>query len=211
MPYCTHCGTPETPGQQFCPNCGQPAGGGAEETTALPYFPMDKPVSAPPELASFWWRALGYIVDSVILAIVVTLPLRGMKVNAYAESVIYAAVVFVYGVLLLTRLDGQTIGMRVVRVRVVDAATRAPVAMTAALQRTALFCVIDLVGSLYHYTRYAHPTAAQKVTEAHHLLIALVLILPLVVDLLWPLWDKQNQTLHDKFAHTLVLRPVTTG
>ncbi len=207
MPYCTHCGTPKAPGQQFCPNCGQPAAGDAVAPAPLPYFPMDTPAEPTSDLASFWWRALGYIVDSIVLAIVVTLPLRGMKVNLYGASLVFVAIVFVYGVLLLTRMHGQTIGMRVARVRVVDATTREPVGLAAALQRTALYCVIDLVGTIYHYTRYTNPTAAQKVTEAHHVLIALALILPLIVDLLWPLWDKQNQTLHDKFAHTLVLRP----
>jgi uncharacterized RDD family membrane protein YckC len=26
------------------------------------------------------------------------------------------------------------------------------------------------------------------------------------VDILWPLWDRQKQTLHDKIAGTVVLR-----
>jgi uncharacterized RDD family membrane protein YckC len=30
-----------------------------------------------------------------------------------------------------------------------------------------------------------------------------------LVDLLWPLWDDRNQTLHDKVAKTVVLRPLT--
>jgi uncharacterized RDD family membrane protein YckC len=39
-------------------------------------------------------------------------------------------------------------------------------------------------------------------------------VLPIVsllvfVDLLWPLWDPRNQTLHDKVAGTVVLRQVT--
>ena len=27
-----------------------------------------------------------------------------------------------------------------------------------------------------------------------------------ILDILWPLWDQQNQTLHDKAAGTVVLR-----
>jgi uncharacterized RDD family membrane protein YckC len=37
------------------------------------------------------------------------------------------------------------------------------------------------------------------------LLLAL-LVIPLVVAYLWPLWDKRNQTLHDKMAGTIVIR-----
>ena len=31
------------------------------------------------------------------------------------------------------------------------------------------------------------------------------LIFPALVDYLWPLWDKKNQTLHDKLAKTVVI------
>jgi len=27
-----------------------------------------------------------------------------------------------------------------------------------------------------------------------------------VLDVLWPLWDRRNQTLHDKIVGTLILR-----
>jgi len=37
--------------------------------------------------------------------------------------------------------------------------------------------------------------------------MSLILVLPLYLDLLWPLWDKRNQTLSDKFADTVVVRP----
>lgn len=43
-----------------------------------------------------------------------------------------------------------------------------------------------------------------------HFLAIITLGLFLVVDFLWPLWDQQRQTLHDKMAETLVVqaRPV---
>jgi uncharacterized RDD family membrane protein YckC len=34
-------------------------------------------------------------------------------------------------------------------------------------------------------------------------------IVALVIDFLWPLWDGRRQTLHDKFARTVVLRGAT--
>jgi uncharacterized RDD family membrane protein YckC len=33
-----------------------------------------------------------------------------------------------------------------------------------------------------------------------------ILSLPLLLSYLWPLWDKRNQTLHDKMANTIVVR-----
>jgi uncharacterized RDD family membrane protein YckC len=38
---------------------------------------------------------------------------------------------------------------------------------------------------------------------------AFFLELLILVDLLWPIWDKRNQTLHDKVARTVVLRRTT--
>jgi uncharacterized RDD family membrane protein YckC len=33
-----------------------------------------------------------------------------------------------------------------------------------------------------------------------------IFYIPLLLDYLWPLWDKQNQTLHDKVASSVVVR-----
>jgi hypothetical protein len=74
--------------------------------------------------------------------------------------------------------------------------------------RTALYCVLDVLGSLYHYTRYLHPDAHEKMLNSRHALLVIILFIPVVIDLLWPLWDTKNQTLHDKFAKTVVVRPV---
>ncbi len=40
------------------------------------------------------------------------------------------------------------------------------------------------------------------------LVAGILTVVPLAafVDLLWPLWDRRNQTLHDKAAGTVVLR-----
>jgi uncharacterized RDD family membrane protein YckC len=46
--------------------------------------------------------------------------------------------------------------------------------------------------------------------ESHHALASLALTIPVLVDLLWPLWDKRKQTLTDKFAGTVVVRPTAS-
>jgi uncharacterized RDD family membrane protein YckC len=39
----------------------------------------------------------------------------------------------------------------------------------------------------------------------------IVLVIPWILDMLWPLWDGKNQTLHDKAVGTVVLRVRATG
>jgi uncharacterized RDD family membrane protein YckC len=34
----------------------------------------------------------------------------------------------------------------------------------------------------------------------------MLFVIPILVDDLWPLWDKQKQTLHDKVAGTVVVK-----
>ena len=81
-----------------------------------------------------------------------------------------------YITLMLSR-RGQTVGNMAVGTRVVDARTGGPVTPGKALGRW-----------------------------ASELVLALLLVLPVILDILWPLWDSQNQSLHDKMAGTLVLR-----
>lgn len=81
-----------------------------------------------------------------------------------------------YATIMLSR-SGQTVGNMAVGTRVVDATTGGPVSAGKAFGRWAAEFVL-----------------------------ALLFLIPLILDVLWPLWDRQNQTLHDKMAGTLVLR-----
>jgi uncharacterized RDD family membrane protein YckC len=207
LPYCSNCGSEEIPDQQFCSVCGKANSGSFAELAPMPYFAPNEPQFQGPPLAGYWWRVLGYLIDGLILVVVITLPLSGLNTNVYAASVIDVAIVFVYGTFFLTRMKGQTIGMKVARIRCVEAVNYAKVTFSQAARRTAIYCVLYLFGTLYHYTKYVNPTAQQKISNDHHAAVALLFIVPLLVDLLWPIWDKKNQTLHDKIANTVVLRP----
>jgi uncharacterized RDD family membrane protein YckC len=81
-----------------------------------------------------------------------------------------------YVTLMLSR-RGQTVGNMAVGTRVVDARTG------------------GLVSPGKAFGRY--------VSE---LIMTILLIVPVILDFLWPLWDGQNQTLHDKIAGTFVIR-----
>lgn len=85
---------------------------------------------------------------------------------------------FIYvSIMLATR--GQTVGNMAVGTRVIDANTGGPVSAGKAVGRSAAELLFALVR---------------------------IIIIPTLLDILWPLWDRDNQTLHDKMAGTVVIR-----
>jgi uncharacterized RDD family membrane protein YckC len=86
--------------------------------------------------------------------------------------------IVIQGIYLIVMLGngGRTVGNLAVRTRTIDARTGAPCSYDRAVPRT----LVELV-------------------------LAITVIGGLI-DILWPLWDQQNQTLHDKAAGTVVLR-----
>jgi len=81
---------------------------------------------------------------------------------------------------LMLASQGQTLGNMAAGTIVVDAATGAPVTSGKAWARSAMD-VVFRVGTM-------------------------LFVIPILVDDLWPLWDKQKQTLHDKVAGTVVVK-----
>ena len=154
-----------------------------------PYGPLGYPAGVP-TLASFGIRAAAWVLDWLItgaitaVVLVPTHAVRQVTVNgATSVSVtaqgyaLSALVVIIYGTALIGSRRGQTIGMRALRLRAVDATTGGPITYARALGR-----------ALVEYA----------------LLVALVV--PWVIDMLFPLWDPRRQTLHDKAVNTVVLR-----
>lgn len=81
-----------------------------------------------------------------------------------------------YITIMLSR-NGQTVGNMAVRTRVVDSRTGGQISAGKALGR-----------------------------YAAEIVLVILFFIPWILDILWPLWDQQNQTLHDKIAGTVVLR-----
>jgi uncharacterized RDD family membrane protein YckC len=151
-----------------------------------------------PTLASYGRRLGGWLIDWVILAVassIILLPFGGLvhTTNVYAANgistshsvsfhvsgwglALHAVLIVGYGTLLCGSSRGQTVGMMAVGVRAVDQAAGTPIGHGRAFGRALLEYVL-----------------------------ALVLFLPWVLDMLWPLWDSQNQTLHDKASRTIVV------
>ena len=81
--------------------------------------------------------------------------------------------------------DGQTLGKRVLRIRVVDDETG------------------DVIGTRRGLGRAAVPSAFGLMTVMPALLpFGLVLG---ILNGLWPLWDARRQTFHDKAVHSVVV------
>lgn len=168
---------------------------------AQPYGPSVSSSRTPGrELAGYGRRLGGWIIDWLILGVastIILLPFGGIfhTTNFYSSSsnglstnhsvsfhlsgwgfLVSALLILAYGTVLCGSQRGQTVGMMAVGVRAVDHLAGTPIGYGRAFGR-----------ALVEYV------------------LALVLFLPWVLDMLWPLWDSQNQTLHDKATRTIVI------
>jgi uncharacterized RDD family membrane protein YckC len=104
-------------------------------------------------------------------------------------SFIITGVLFlIYATLMVGGPRGQTVGMMAVGVRAVREGTTDVVGYGAALGRALVEQILRLLGAA-----------------------SIILGVVWLVDMLFPLWDKKRQTLHDKVAKTVVLRVRNTG
>jgi uncharacterized RDD family membrane protein YckC len=86
-------------------------------------------------------------------------------------------IVIAYGTLLCGSTRGQTLGMMIMGTKAVKLSTGGPIGYGPALGRAAF-----------------------------EMFLAIAFFVPWVIDMLFPLWDRQNQTLHDKVSGTVVVR-----
>jgi uncharacterized RDD family membrane protein YckC len=203
--YCQVCGTQEVDGQRFCAACGSPS---SSNDTPV-HFPgiaqLSTVVTTPGQnVAGFWWRFGGFVIDAIILAILVTAPLHATTLPFYEESIIQVVAAFLYFGLFVN-FGGATLGMRALRMRCVSG-DGSSVTSAQALTRALVYCVLLLTASFYQLHEYKHPTTAETHRLARQLSIYLLLAIPHYLDLLWAAWDTKRQTLHDKAAGTIVVR-----
>jgi uncharacterized RDD family membrane protein YckC len=172
----------------------------------LPHFPTELNLPTQVTLAGFWTRFLAYLIDYILLLIIVPLPLSALNADFTTSLAIVTLITFLYGSLFIGLWHGQTLGMRIVSIRCVDEDGVTELTYPRAAKRAVAYGVLLLAGSIYHFHRYNHPTTLELHREDHHVLIFLAFYAPHLIDLLWVSWDRQNQTLHDKFAHSIVIR-----
>ena len=171
--------------------------------TDLPSYPSDAaereaatPASAV-RYASWGRRAVAYLIDSVVAILIfvaafalpylvlILLPTEDDASGIWvAIGLVFLVMAIVGGIgapiLYYTWLTGnergQTWGKRVMGIRVVSASSGGAIGYGRAFGRYIITVVLGFF------------------------------ILPLVVDYLWPLWDSQNQSLHDKGVGSVVVR-----
>jgi len=135
-------------------------------------------------LASYGTRLGGWLIDWLLLAavgFVISLPFRlhhahGGMRLGGGAFIIDALIVILYGAM-CGSARGQTIGMMAVGARAVDQRNGGPIGIGRGIGRAA-----------FEY------------------LLVIALFIPWIVDMLFPLWDSNNQTLHDKVTNTVVVK-----
>lgn len=140
------------------------------------------------ELASWGRRLAALLVDVVVLGLVIGVALyaAGMPADELqdrlrdGETMLVVLLFLVPEAIYHTALIGsrsQTFGKMALGIRVVDAESSSPIGYARAFRRWL-------------------STAALRA----------LFTVPTIVDHLWPLRDPRNQTLHDKFARSVVVR-----
>jgi len=173
----------------FCANCGST---NVNEVCLLCGTPTREVPSldvVSPILAGWWSRVAATLIDSVIL-IAPTLLLVLLLGNLFGAVAAVAAQA-AYLIVLLTTPEGQTLGNRVAQTRVRDALTGHTISRRQATIRWALIGVYGVLGTL--------PGAGSGG-------FAITVAALALVDGLSPLWSPRHQTLHDRLAHTIVVR-----
>jgi uncharacterized RDD family membrane protein YckC len=143
--------------------------------------------------AGYWARVGGAVLDTIIISIaslVYLLPAHAFRtthVLVNGRDTLHfnlggagLVLLLVLGALysgLMIGLRGQTLGMMAARVKAVDGTT----------------------GGLIGFWRAVGRDLFERVLGA-------LFLIPLIIDLLFPVWDPRRQTLHDKATNTVVIR-----
>jgi uncharacterized RDD family membrane protein YckC len=156
----------------------------------LPPYPPQQWMPGVPALASYGLRVGGWIIDWLItsaIGAVVLLPIHAVhqtvvngrsSVSVSTQGLMLSVlIVLIYDTALIGSGRSQTLGMRALGIRVVDARGVRTVSYARALGRA----VCEYV-------------------------FIVLFVIPWIVDMLYPLWDPRRQTLHDKVADTVVIR-----
>ncbi|MFA5890901.1 MAG: RDD family protein [Actinomycetota bacterium] len=185
MAYCANCGLEISDQAIACPKCGQPGGG-------------SQTVSTDTSLASWGQRVGAALIDGLVVGVpswilmaifgigaaasgqVEVDPITGEVVGGGGALFLMMAVVFAVGVLYRVLLEGgrrgQTVGKMALRIQVRDATAGGSIGYGRAFLRWVV------AGALW------------------------IVTVPGIIDVLFPLWDKRRQTLHDKAARSIVVR-----
>ena len=148
-------------------------------------------------LAPWWRRALAYTVDSLLLIGLADGTFAVIEGTSYLgkhhrgnEPLLWLAIILViatlYYAIVMRTSDGQTLGKWLLGIRVARTDGEAMSATRATWRQVALLILLPDVATWLSPYMSAIASAA------------------LLVDYLWPLWDRENRALHDMLAGTRV-------
>lgn len=192
MAFCANCGREISDQAVSCPNCGHPG-------------PAARPAT-PGGAGSYagWWQRVGAaVIDGLVVAIPSTILMAILSVGFIAGSdvvidpetgqlfvedtsfvgglivswVIILALGILYRVLLEGSRRGQTLGKMAMKIQVRDANAGGPIGYGRAALRWFVAAVLWIL-----------------------------LYIPGIIDVLFPLWDPRKQTIHDKAASSVVVQ-----
>ena len=135
-----------------------------------------------------WWRRAGALLIDSILVSVVIVAVLGIAFGGASASEAVGGVLLILAIVLAIaapifywiywtgKEPGQTVGKKVLGIRVRNAEEDRAIGYGASAGR---YFITFVFGIFY---------------------------IPALLDYLWPLWDKQHQTLHDKVANSIVVR-----
>lgn len=167
--------------------------GGVPPYMPPPYMPQGAPGYQMPgmaptmQYASVGIRFVAILLDGLIVGIplVIVEAILGIFGSPIA-AVISAIAYFLYEGLLLASQNGQTVGKKIMSIRVVSVDGQ-PLTMNKTFTRAGVKAVLSVLGSI-----------KPPITS--------VLGILSLLDYLWPLWDANKQTWHDKAAGTYVVK-----
>jgi uncharacterized RDD family membrane protein YckC len=163
----------------------------------LPTYPTEAaereatatPVETTGDYSSWGRRVVAYLLDALVLAVPLIIVILLAVVAADPEDeddgawavvgVAYLLTLllpFVYFTVMQGRARGQSLGKKWLGIRVADDSAGGSIGYGRAFGRYAITFVFSLF------------------------------VLPIVLDYLWPLWDRKNQALHDKVASSVVVK-----
>ncbi len=189
---CAQCGTPAGASAEFCESCGAPITEPAPVHTAPD---AHAPANAPGAERCYQGVAIRFVqllIDNIILAIIsfiLTIPFLASVVTVntstgavslgpgyYARLALGIVIALLYFTLLLGRY-GQSVGMKAVKIKVVNEADSSPIGYEAAFVRTILL-YID----------------------------AIPYIIPFLLGAILIWTSEKKQRLGDRVAHTVVVK-----
>ncbi len=127
-------------------------------------------------LAGWWTRVGATIIDGLIIGVVTGIIVFSAGGSNRGFDLTDWALLFIYSFILLGVPRSQTVGMIALGTRVLDANTGEPIGFARSFGRALVYFLLG------------------------------VTIIGGVIDILWPLWDGRNQTLHDKAIGSVLVR-----